>query len=139
MRRTTAFLPPLLLLAPLFADQGSQEHVHGLGQVHMDNSCSPAVSARFDRALALLPAHELYGAMLLELGRPADAIAQFTEALKRTPGRPQAIRGIARAAEVLGDKRTATQRYRELLSIWKHADQDHPDVAAARRSLAEAE
>ena len=87
----------------------------------------------------IIPAHELYGAMLLELGRPADAIAQFTEALKRTPGRPQAIRGIARAAEALGDKPMAMQRYREFLSIWKHADQDHPDVAAARRSLAEAE
>jgi len=87
----------------------------------------------------IIPAHELYGAMLLELGRPADAARHFTEVLKRTPGRPQAIRGIARAAEALGDKRTATQRYREFLSIWKDADQDHPDLAAARRSLAEAE
>ena len=31
----------------------------------------------------------------------------FTETLKRTPGRPKAIYGIARAAESLGDRQTA--------------------------------
>jgi len=41
--------------------QEAEEHVHafpgseeGLGRAHMETSCSPAVAARFDRALALL-------------------------------------------------------------------------------------
>jgi len=41
--------------------QEAEEHVHaspwseeGLGRVHMEISCSPAVAAKFDRALALL-------------------------------------------------------------------------------------
>ena len=41
--------------------QEAEEHVHaspgseeGLGHAHMDFSCSPAVAAKFDRALALL-------------------------------------------------------------------------------------
>jgi hypothetical protein len=83
----------------------------------------------------IIPAHELYGTMLLEMKRPADAIRHFTETLKRTPGRPKAIYGIARAAEALGDKQTAIERYNELLAMWKHADKDRPEIASARRFL----
>jgi hypothetical protein len=36
----------------------------------------------------IIPVHELYGTLLLELKRPADAAQHFAEALKRTPGRP---------------------------------------------------
>src|SRR6185369_6035300 len=35
-------------------DQEHQDHLHGVGHVHMDTSCARAVSADFDRALALL-------------------------------------------------------------------------------------
>ena len=80
----------------------------------------------------ITPAHELYGTMSLEMERPADAIRHFTETLRRTPGRPKAIYGIARAAEALGDKQTAIKRYTELLELWKHADKDRPEIAKAR-------
>lgn len=46
----------------------------------------------------IIPAHELYGSMLMAMGRPAEARKHFEETLKRTPGRPKAIAGIARAA-----------------------------------------
>ena len=81
----------------------------------------------------IIPAHELYGTMLLEAKRPADAMKQFIETLKRTPGRPKAIYGIARAAESLGDKQTAMKRYTEFLELWKHADKDRPEIARAQR------
>jgi tetratricopeptide (TPR) repeat protein len=83
----------------------------------------------------IIPAHELFGSMLLEMKRPADAMRHFTETLRRTPGRPKAIYGIARAAEALGDKQTAIKRYTELLALWKHADRDRPEIATARRFL----
>ncbi|MCI0663289.1 MAG: hypothetical protein L0220_19665 [Acidobacteria bacterium] len=83
----------------------------------------------------IIPAHELYGTMLLEMKRPAEAIKQFTETLKRTPGRPKAIFGLASSAEALGDKQTAIKRYTEFLELWKQADQDRPEIAAARRFL----
>src|SRR5207249_1951655 len=67
----------------------------------------------------IIPAHELYGTMLLELKRPAEAAKHFAEALKRTPGRPMAVYGIARAAEALGDKSTAVARYTQFLELWK--------------------
>jgi len=59
----------------------------------------------------------------------------FTETLRRTPGRPKSIYGIARAAEALGDKQTAIKRYTELLAMWKHADKNRPEIATARRFL----
>ena len=39
----------------------------------------------------IIPAHELYGSMLMEMGRPAEARKHFEETLRRTPGRPKAI------------------------------------------------
>jgi tetratricopeptide (TPR) repeat protein len=83
----------------------------------------------------IIPAHELFGSMLLEMNGPADAMKHFTETLRRTPGRPKAIYGIARAAEAFGDKQTATKRYTEFLELWKHADRNRPEIATARRFL----
>ena len=80
----------------------------------------------------IIPVHELYGTVLLEVKRPAEAMKHFTETLKRTPGRPKAIYGIARAAEALGDKQTAMKRYTEFLELWKQADKDRPEIAKAR-------
>jgi predicted Zn-dependent protease len=82
-----------------------------------------------------IPAHEIFGMMLMEMKRPADAMKHFTETLRRTPGRPKAIYGIARAAEALGDKQTATKRYTEFLKGWKNADKDLPEIAIARRFI----
>jgi len=83
----------------------------------------------------ILPAHELYGMMLLELHRPADARKHFEETLRRTPGRAKSVYGIARAAEALGDRQTAIERYTEFLTLWKRADRDRPELATARRFL----
>jgi len=85
-----------------------------------------------------IPAHELYGTMLMQMNRPADAKKHFAEALIRTPGRPKAIYGIARAAEMLGDMDTATKRYAEFLALWRNADNDRLELTVARRYLAKA-
>jgi len=84
----------------------------------------------------IIPANELFGMLLMELNRPADAMERFLHTLKRTPGRPKAIYGIALAAQTKGDNATAKQRYQEFLAIWKNADLDRPEVATAKEFLA---
>jgi tetratricopeptide (TPR) repeat protein len=83
----------------------------------------------------IIPAHELYGSMLMEIGRYAEARKHFEETLRRTPGRPKAIAGIAKAAEAMGDSTTARAQYTRLVEMWKGADADRPELVAARRFL----
>jgi TolA-binding protein len=84
----------------------------------------------------VIPARELFGTLLLELNRPADAREQFLQTLKRTPGRPKAMYGLAQAAHATGDNPTARQRYQEFLETWKDADSDRPEVSTAKQFLA---
>lgn len=83
----------------------------------------------------VIPAHELYGSILMDLRRPADARRHFEEALRRTPGRPKSIAGLARAAEAMGDMAAARRHYERLVDVWKRADADRPELVAARRFL----
>ncbi len=83
----------------------------------------------------IIPAHELYGSMLMAMGRPAEARKHFEETLRRTPSRPKAIVGIAQAAQAMGDTATARAQYTRLIEMWKHADPDRPELQAARRFL----
>jgi tetratricopeptide (TPR) repeat protein len=83
-----------------------------------------------------IPVHELYGTILLEMNRPAQAYKQFAAALKRTPGRPKAIYGLAQSAEALRDNATAAREYTKFLQVWRNADQNLPETATAKRFLA---
>jgi tetratricopeptide (TPR) repeat protein len=50
-----------------------------------------------------LPAEELLGDMLMEQGRPADALAAYQRALNLYPRRFNSQSGVTRAARVSGD------------------------------------
>jgi tetratricopeptide (TPR) repeat protein len=56
------------------------------------------------------PALEFYGEVLLEAGRPADAVAAFQQELLRTPKRTPSVEGLARAAAKGGGPATAVKR-----------------------------
>ena len=81
------------------------------------------------------PSHELYGEVLLELGRPAEATASFAEALLRMPHRPLSLLGSARAAVASGDAKTARLRYAELEKIWAGSGGQEDGLDEARRYL----
>lgn len=68
------------------------------------------------------PARELLGDMLLELGRPADALKEFETSMKKEPNRFRALYGAARAAEATGDRQKARDYSRTLIEICKRAD-----------------
>jgi len=82
------------------------------------------------------PAPELFGEVLLEVGRPREAIEPFEHALRRNPNRSLSVLGLARAHAALGESDRARTRYRELLANFDEADADVPEVAEARAALA---
>ena len=101
--------------------------------VHVAKGEADAATALMDEAIELTggmrlpngaaspvkPPYELYGEILLELDRPADAVAKFETSLERMPGRVRSVLGLARAAAQTGDSDTAAEQYSLLLSTWQ--------------------
>jgi tetratricopeptide (TPR) repeat protein len=84
----------------------------------------------------LAPARELYGFMLLDRGKPAEALAAFEATLKKEPNRLGATLGAAKAAAKVGDSAKAAQHYRAAVKLTENADPVRTDIAEARAFLA---
>ena len=69
------------------------------------------------------PPYELFGEILLDLDRPAEAATKFETSLERMPGRARSLLGLARAASRNGDSVTAAEQYQTLRSNWQGQDQ----------------
>lgn len=78
----------------------------------------------------VLPAGELLGDMLLELGRYEEALQAYESALMRAPNRLNSLFGAGRAAELGTDAEVAGDFYRQLVAVtiadsdndkWRHA------------------
>jgi predicted Zn-dependent protease len=81
------------------------------------------------------PARELYGVMLLESGKPAEALTAFETTLRKEPNRLGAYVGAAKAAEKAGDNVKAEEYYKKVVSIAGNADTSRTEVSEARAFL----
>jgi tetratricopeptide (TPR) repeat protein len=79
----------------------------------------------------VLPARELYGDLLLEIHRPAEARRAYESVLRRQPNRARSLFGAARAAQLPGDRPGALVHYRTLMSILGRGDGSRPEAALA--------
>ncbi|HMC54502.1 MAG TPA: hypothetical protein VKH19_04975 [Gemmatimonadaceae bacterium] len=70
----------------------------------------------------LAPARELLGDMLMQVGRPREALAEYTLALQREPNRYRALQGAVRAATAAGDTSSAQRLRTELAALRRTAD-----------------
>jgi Tfp pilus assembly protein PilF len=86
----------------------------------------------------IVPARELFGAMLLGRGQPKDALAAFEATLKKEPHRLGATLGAAKAAEQLGDAAKAREYYAAVVALGETAEPVRPEIAAARAFVAKA-
>src|SRR5215470_8114792 len=82
-----------------------------------------------------MPARELYGVMLLDRGKPAEALVAFEVTLKKEPNRLHAYIGAAKAAEKSGNAAKAKEYYGKVVAIAANADTTRTDVADARAQL----
>jgi tetratricopeptide (TPR) repeat protein len=85
----------------------------------------------------LVPAPELLGEMLLELGRPREALADFEAVQKIEPNRLLAIYNAGRAAELSKGLAKARTNYGDLLTLTAKRDVERPETTHAKAKLKE--
>lgn len=79
---------------------------------------------------AVVPARELLADMLIEAGRPADALTEYEAVLGSAPGRFNAVEGAAKAAKLAVQKEKAGEYYAQLLKLAPASSR--PEVQQAR-------
>jgi tetratricopeptide (TPR) repeat protein len=83
----------------------------------------------------VLPAHEQLGDLLLELGKPSEALAEYRADLTASPNRLNGLYGAARAARLSGDAATAKGYYEKVIALCAKADGAKEQIAEARAFL----
>jgi tetratricopeptide (TPR) repeat protein len=83
-----------------------------------------------------IPAREMLADMLLELKRPAEALAEYKTVLKNSPNRFNGLLGAARSAQATGNATVAQSFYAQLAEICGPGA-DRPELAEAKTYLAQ--
>ncbi len=65
----------------------------------------------------LAPARELLGDMLLDVGRPAEALAEYRKSLEREPNRYRSLDGAMKSARAAGDVEAEAGYARQLARL----------------------
>ena len=81
---------------------------------------------------ALLPVREMLADLLLESGRPAEALKEYEAVLKTAPRRFNASAGAARAADKASDPMKARAYAMQLREIAYNAETSRPELEWAR-------
>ena len=84
------------------------------------------------------PARELYGDMLLERGKAAEALAAYEATLAKEPNRLGAYIGAARSAQSSGDAAKARHYYAKAVELTADAEPVRTEIAEARAFMAKA-
>ena len=82
----------------------------------------------------LLPMRELYADLLMDLNRPAEALAAYRTSQAHAPNRFNGFLGIARAATALGQSNDARRAYEQAAALTRTAAPGRPEIAEARLS-----
>jgi tetratricopeptide (TPR) repeat protein len=81
-----------------------------------------------------LPAREMLADMLLEMGRPEQALAEYEKSLKTDPNRFNGLNGAAQAAESANDSEKAKLYYAQLVKNCENGER--PELSRAKTLLA---
>jgi tetratricopeptide (TPR) repeat protein len=92
----------------------------------------------FGRGEVELPAREMLADMLVELGRPGEALIEYEKSLKTDPNRFNGLYGAGRAAELSLQTERAAGYYAQLLkNCGNQSPSSRPEVAHAGAFLAD--
>jgi tetratricopeptide (TPR) repeat protein len=84
----------------------------------------------------VLPARELLGDLLFELGEARTALNEYERSLATAPGRYRSLAGALRAAEGAGDEQKATKLFAKLDALCARADGSRAELTALRATYA---
>jgi hypothetical protein len=84
---------------------------------------------------AILPAREMLGDLLLELGQPAQALKEYETMLQDSPNRFNGLYGAARSAELSGDYQKARAYYEKLVTLCGQSDGSRSELRKAKLYL----
>jgi tetratricopeptide (TPR) repeat protein len=79
-----------------------------------------------------IPAHEMLADILLELGRPKEALEEYEVDLHLNPNRFNALYGAARTAELAGNLGKATAYYTQLVQVCAGGNSGRVELKQAR-------
>jgi tetratricopeptide (TPR) repeat protein len=85
----------------------------------------------------IMPARELLGDLLLELGRPADALPQYEASIAKEPNRFRGLYGAGLTAERAGDRARARGYFEKLAALCAESDGTRPELVQVRQALAQ--
>ena len=85
---------------------------------------------------SIVPLRELLGDLLLELGQPGAALAEYKRSLVSAPNRFRSVYGAAKAADAADDHTEAMLYFRQLAELGSKADTARPELADATAYLA---
>jgi tetratricopeptide (TPR) repeat protein len=92
----------------------------------------------FGKGEVELPAREMLADMLLEMGRPQEALTEYEKSLKTDPNRFNGLFGAGRAAELARQPEKAAGYYAQLLkNCGSQVNSPRPELSHARAFLAE--
>jgi tetratricopeptide (TPR) repeat protein len=83
-----------------------------------------------------LPARELLGDLLMELGQPAAALKEYEASIAKEPNRFRGLYGAARAAEASKNMAKARVWYQKFTEVTAQADANVDQVKRAKTFLA---
>jgi tetratricopeptide (TPR) repeat protein len=81
---------------------------------------------------AVLPARELHGDLLMALGRPVEALAEYEASLAVAPNRFYALGAAVRAADAAGRRDTARAHFATLEKVAARADASRAEFGKLR-------
>ena len=84
----------------------------------------------------LWPMRELLGELLLEQKDGAAAMKEFEKSLGNARNRLRGYYGMARAAEVSGNRREAAEYYAKVAQLAEHSDSERKEIQQAKAFLA---
>ena len=82
----------------------------------------------------LMPARELYGAMLLERGEANEALASYEAVLKKEPNRLAAYVGATKSAKASGNQAKAREYAAQIARLTTNADVSRPELIEIRET-----